>query len=137
MGRHTQLAVASLPPCSTLFELELLKQLENLDIKIHYNISLEELKIIKHFSKNKPFKIVELDKNVGAGIISNQLYLELANKIFEDSNTYTKLDTSPLDDSKEIIYDILMNLYEKNDISKKLFELLKPNFGNLGVASLL
>jgi hypothetical protein len=122
---------------STLFELELLKQLENLDIKIHYNISLEELKIIKHFSKNKPFKIVELDKNVGAGIISNQLYLELANKIFEDSNTYTKLDTSPLDDSKEIIYDILMNLYEKNDISKKLFELLKPNFGNLGVASLL
>jgi hypothetical protein len=35
---------------TTLFELELLKQLENLEVKISYNISLEELKIIKHFA---------------------------------------------------------------------------------------
>jgi hypothetical protein len=122
---------------TTLFELELLKQLENLEVKISYNISLEELKIIKHFAKFKPFKVVELDKNVGAGIISNQLYLELANTVFEDSSTYKRLESNPLDESKESIYDILMNLYQNNDISKKLFELLKPNFGSLGVASLL
>ena len=122
---------------SLLFELELLKQLEKIKINISYNISFEELKTLKHFSKFKPFKVVELDKNVGAGIISNELYVEFANKVFNDTTTYNKLEFNPLDESKELIYDMLIDLYEKNDISKKVFELLKPNFGQLGSASLL
>jgi hypothetical protein len=36
---------------SLLFELELLKQLEKIKINISYNISFEELKTLKHFSK--------------------------------------------------------------------------------------
>jgi len=91
----------------------------------------------RNFSKNKPFKVIQLDKNVGAGIISNDLYLELANEVFDDLNTYEKLEQDPLDNAKEEIYDILIGLYEKNFISKKLFELLKPNFGSLGVASII
>jgi hypothetical protein len=122
---------------SMLFELELLKSLEDLKLKVFFNISLKEFKILKHFVSHKPFKIIQLDKNVGAGIISNELYVELANKVFDDSNTYEKLDSNPLDEAKEKIYDLLLELYSKNDISKKLFELLKPNSGKLGNASLL
>jgi hypothetical protein len=122
---------------SMLFELELLKELENLKINISFNLSLEELKTLKHFSKNKPFKVIQLDKNVGAGIISNELYLELANEVFDDSITYENLEDDPLNNAKEEIYDILIGLYEKNFISKKLFELLKPNFGTIGVASII
>ena len=68
---------------SMLFELELLKSLENLKLKVFFNISLKEFKILKHFISCKPFKIIQLDKNVGAGIISNELYLELANRVFD------------------------------------------------------
>ena len=92
---------------------------------------MKEFKILKHFISCKPFKIIQLDKNVGAGIISNELYVELANRVFDDSNTYEKLDANPLDEAKEIIYDLLLELYSKNDMSKKLFDLLKPNFGKL------
>ena len=122
---------------SLLFELELFKELENINIQVSFNITLDELKILKHFTKNKPFKVIQLDKNVGAGIISNDLYLSLANQIFDDANTYEKLGINPLDEAKEIIYDMLLALYNNNDMSKKLFELLKPNYGKLGVASVL
>ena len=120
-----------------LFELELLKSLEDLKLKVFFNITLKEFKILKHFVSHKPFKIIQLDKNVGAGIISNELYVELANRVFDDSNTYEKLNSNPLDEAKEKIYDLLLELYSKNDISKKLFNLLKPNSGKLGSASLL
>ena len=46
--------------------------------------------------------------------------MDLANVIFEDSNTYEKIEINPGDEAKEIIQDILLELYTKNDKFKKL-----------------
>ena len=54
-----------------LFQLELFKQLNNIKFNFESNITQNELSLLKKFVKEKPFKIVELDKNVGSGIISN------------------------------------------------------------------
>ena len=55
------------------FQLELYKELNNIEFDFISNLSVDELSIIKKFKKENPFKIVELDKNVGSGIISTLL----------------------------------------------------------------
>ena len=55
---------------SIIFKLEILSQLGKLEYNNNYNLSRSEIKDMKVFLKDKPFKVVELDKNIGAGIIS-------------------------------------------------------------------
>ena len=59
------------------FELEFLKNLENLEFRIKNNISVNQYKSIIWYQEMKPFKVVELDKNVGSAIISIDLYNKL------------------------------------------------------------
>ena len=62
---------------SIFFQLELFKELNNLKFNIDSNLTRNELFILKNFLLKKPFKVVELDKNVGSGIISNDFYDKL------------------------------------------------------------
>jgi hypothetical protein len=79
------------------FQLELFKQLNNIRFNFISNLDIRELALLKKFVKEKPFKIVELDKNVGSGIISNELNEEITLNSLRDVNTYEQIFIDPLE----------------------------------------
>ncbi len=92
----------------------------------------EELSILKKFLKEKPFKIVELDKNVGSGLISNELYNDLTLKSLYDTNTYKEIFNDPLEDCINSVIIELNELYLARKISHRLHKSLKVS-GKLGI----
>ena len=76
--------------------MDLFKELDNLKTNNISNLNNYELNVLKKYVKQKPFKVVELDKNIGSSIISNELYEKLASDILEDVNTYTRIEENPL-----------------------------------------
>ena len=113
------------------FQLELFKELNNLKFKIDSNLTRNELSILKNFIKKKSFKIVELDKNVGSGIISNDFYDKLTMDSLNDENVYEKIYSDPLTESISQINKELELLFKSANISKKLYNSIKIN-GKLG-----
>lgn len=119
------------------FQIELLNQLSKLSLKKHSNISLNEFKSISKFQKEKPFKVVELDKNVGCALISNELYKNLAIEHLNDIGTYSRLDSDPLERTIRNVNNSLANLLDENHISNELYKLLKIEKAKLGNFRLL
>ena len=115
-----------------VFELELLKSLNDVKLKNSKNLLDSELKVLKEFTKLKPFKVVELDKNVGSAILSNELHENLILNILGDTLVYRELEYDPLECCLLNIKDTLFENFENKNISKKLFNsLINPN-GKLG-----
>jgi hypothetical protein len=52
--------------------------------------------ILFKFIKEKHFRVVEIDKGVGVGIINNNLYDSLCLDVFSNSANYIKIDHEPL-----------------------------------------
>jgi hypothetical protein len=118
------------------FLLELYNELKNVKITYYSNLRPGELTKIKIFLKAKPFRIVGLDKNVGTGIISNELYDELVYESLNDIETYEELESNPLDNCRNEIEIKLIDLFLKKKITNKLHDFLKncPNkLGNFGI----
>jgi len=118
------------------FLLELYNELKNVKINYYSNLKRGELTEIKNFLKAKPFKIVGLDKNVGTGIISNELYDELVYECLNDAETYEELESNPLSNCRNDIEIKLIDLFLRKKISNKLHDFLKncPNkLGNFGI----
>ena len=113
------------------FQLELFKELNNIKFNVESNLSRDELIILKKFLKEKPFKIVELDKNVGSGIISNELYDEITMNSLNDVNVYEKILIDPLEECINTVTKELNDLLKTKNISKKLFNSIKIK-GSLG-----
>jgi hypothetical protein len=63
------------------------KELSNLKLNKVNNLSKNELTVLKNFIKNKPFKVVDLDKNIGAGILDNNLCNNLILYFFIKKNS--------------------------------------------------
>jgi hypothetical protein len=110
------------------FHLELLKEMNNLEINHSFNLTKNHLKVISEFSQKKPFKIVELDKNIGSALISNELYERLVLKSLNDINVYSNFIENPLNNIKINIESELVESLNDSQISKKLFN----NLINLG-----
>ncbi len=52
---------------------------------------------MRDFIKNKPFKILQCDKNIGFLLISNEDFLKLAySHLFSSKYTYIQLSEDPL-----------------------------------------
>ena len=111
--------------------------MKNIPIKNRSNISFNEFKSISKFQKENPFKVVELDKNIGCAIISNQLYNDLAMEHLSDTTTYKRIDSNPLENAISNVNDSLSNLLENDHISGELFKLLKVDNARLGSFRLL
>jgi hypothetical protein len=58
-------------------------------------IFLNEVSCLLDFVKRKPFKVVELDKNVGVGIIDKRLYNKLCLEFLSNPDGYEKMDHDP------------------------------------------
>ena len=117
--------------------MDLFKELDNLKTNNISNLNNYELNVLKKFVKQKPFKVVELDKNIGSSIISNELYEKLASDILEDVNTYTRIEENPLPSVVNEIKNEVYRLFEQKHLSKKLFKQIKDVTGKLGSFRLL
>ena len=84
--------------------------------KLKTNITKDEYFVFTRFLKNKPFKLVECDKNIGTAIISHQLYKELCLKNL-DTPDFELISIDPLEEIKLKIRNNLENLFQNNDIS--------------------
>ena len=109
---------------SITFKLEILSRMSSIKYNTFSNLNFDELKILKTFTRDRPFKVVELDKNIGAGIISNQLYDNLVLEILDDNCVYTKFECDPLNECAESLSSLLISQHDANNISDKLFYLL-------------
>ena len=90
------------------------------------NISRDQFKTLSLFNKVKPFKIIDTDKNTGAALISNELYIELAQLHLGDCDTYEKLDIDPTVGTLNKIKNKLSDLLRSKNISNSLFNVLMP-----------
>jgi hypothetical protein len=68
-----------------------------------------------NFKKKIPFKVVELDKNIGCAIISNQLYngFTLWN-ILMTLLLYKRIDSNPLESAISNVNESLSNLLKQS-----------------------
>lgn len=114
------------------FQLDVLKELENLELEHHRNLTFNELLNLREFSIKKPFKVVELDKNIGAGIISNELYKKLALDLLNDKKVYLKIDIDPLSEIINRIENTLIELLNDKHLDSKLYFKLLPRNSKLG-----
>ena len=117
------------------FNLEFFKNISNFQYSYKRNLSNDEISFLFKFIKEKPFKIVELDKNVGVGIINNNLYDSLCLELLSNSDNYTKIFHDPLNESCNVINNILKRLYKNKCISLKLYNNIKIKNLNCKVGS--
>ena len=95
-------------------------------MKFHFKPNLNKLQIqcLFKFIKEKPFKILDTDKNVGSAIISNDLYDQLAFNHLNDKSIYSEIEVNPLQPTISKINFSLNQLVKNSHISIKLFDLL-------------
>ena len=96
-------------------------------IKIKPNISFTQLKYLIKFQKEKNFKIINCDKNVGNAMLSNELYRTSAIEFLEKDNTFSKLTENPLYTTVNFIREEINNLCLNGHISEKLGKYLTSN----------
>ena len=128
------------PLQSETLDLEFLIFKETLKLKFDTklnNISFDEFLQIKKFIKNKPFKIVQCDKNVGFGVISHSIYNELCFKHLNNPNNFLKLNDNPLESTQDLIKNKLLDLVSSKNLSKRLSTSLILKFSKLGSFNIL
>jgi hypothetical protein len=103
---------------------KLLKHISNCYFNINLNIKKDDLNFLKKFSIEKPFEIVQCDKNVGCAIISHRLHDNLALEHLSDVSTYLALQINPLEKTIILINNTLKTLYKNKNIDIKLYKKL-------------
>jgi hypothetical protein len=98
----------------------LLKNLIENKPALNTNISNSNLNNLKHFIKNKPFVILQCDKNVGTMLISHEDMIDLANQHLNDNKTYKKTSSNEFEILFNKINTILNQLHSKGDISNEM-----------------
>lgn len=119
------------------FRFNFYKNISTLQFNYQRNITQSEYSAMNKFLNTKPFIVAECDKNTGVSIISSSLYNELSNEMLNDTQTYSKLDFDPLDNTISTIDNILNALENSGDISKCIAKKLVVNKPKLGSFRLL
>ena len=102
------------------------------------NLNECQLKLLFDFIKEKPFIIVNSDKNVGFVILKKELYIKLGlEHLLNDNMFYKELNKNPLQDTINLINNELTNLNNHGHISDKLWKLLKLDKCKLGKFNVL
>jgi hypothetical protein len=84
------------------------------------NITKEEMEIINRFQKEKPFKVVACDKNVGFMLISNENHRNLAYDHLNNNETYRACNQNEFEQVVLKINDNIDNLILNKHINKQL-----------------
>jgi len=104
---------------------QLLNEYSN--IKIKPNITFTKLSYFMKFQKEKNFKIINCDKNVGNAILSNELYRSSVMEFLEKDITFSKITENPLYKTVNLIQTEINSLWENGHISTKLKRCLLSN----------
>ena len=92
------------------------------NIKIKPNINYTMLKDLFKFKKERSFKIINCDKNVGIAILSNELYSTSALEFLNSDITFNRLAEDPLYITVNFIKNETLNLCNLGHISNRLFK---------------
>jgi hypothetical protein len=122
---------------SLSFKFNFYKALCNLNIENNFNITHSEYFYMKKFKFEKPFKIIECDKNIGVCFIDTKLYNQFAIQQLNNKDIYLKLNRDPLKEVTCLIENKLKSLVDHRHISKKVFSKLINKNNKLGVFRLL
>ena len=117
------------------FRYKLFQNFKNLKYNIQLNLSESQIANLNSFSRLKPFKVVDLDKNVGSALISNSLYNSLGFYSLIGNDIYIELELNPLILTIDSINLKLNSLLENNNISKRLFNLISKDIGSSKLGS--
>ena len=109
------------------FKMEFLKNISNVTFDYNRNLTRDEVICLLNYIKQKPFKVVELDKNVGVGIINKKLYDSLCLEFLSNIDNYEKIENDPFENSCYLINEKLYDLFLCKNLSKKLYDKLKIN----------
>jgi hypothetical protein len=112
---------------------KLFKEYKNIEIKP--NIDVTQLNYLLKFQKEKPFKIINCDKNVGNALISNDLYDLEVHKYLSISDTFIKIHYDPLEETVNTINYEINGLYDQNHISDILRKKLLINLNECKLGS--
>jgi hypothetical protein len=104
---------------------EIIKNFDN--ININNNLSYHQYEALINYKKNKYFKVIDCDKNIGSAIISNQLYMESVFNYINADTAYRELDFDPLSETVNLINNKLEELCSNNHISTKMKKTLRIN----------
>jgi len=89
------------------------------------NFTSSQVKTLKDFLKNKPFKILACDKNIGNALIDKKYFLKLAFEFIKNDPSYSELKEDPLLRTTEKINFLLDKLFIEADISIDIRDALK------------
>ena len=119
------------------FKFNFYKTLKDIEFTSSINISSSEFFYLKKFKREKPFKVIECDKNVGTCLISNELYNNLADLHLCDRNVYQELNEDPLPETQNFIKNKIKQLNKDKHISSKIHKKLFNKNSKLGSFRLL
>ena len=119
------------------FKFNFYKSLKDLEFTKNINISSSEFYYLKKFKKEKPFKVIECDKNVGTCLINTELYNNFVNIHLSDRNIYQELGTDPLPVTLASIKMKIEQLKINKDLSKNICKNLLNKNSKLGSFRLL
>ena len=109
------------------FKFNIYKNLSDILLMNNMNLSNEELKYFKFYLHNKPFKVINCDKNVGLCIIKNDIYNDFVFSQLNDCNNYIRILSDPLESTISTIKIKLDKLLLNKDIHISLHKGLVPN----------
>jgi hypothetical protein len=98
----------------------------NTQINQDHNVSSSQLYFLKKFIINKPFKIIQCDKNIGTAIDSYELQNQLCINHLNDTKIYQELDYNPLNETIDKM-EKLKHLSLKKDLNISLNLLMTKN----------
>ncbi|CAF1020481.1 unnamed protein product [Brachionus calyciflorus] len=118
---------------SLMLRFNLLNELKYQKFDFYSNLSLKQFNVLVFFIKNKPFTIIDCDKNLGVAFISNDNNKNISLAHQNSSLTYKRLETNQLDSITNEINVCLNDLKNNKHISNQFYEkLLIKNKCNLG-----
>ena len=97
------------------------------------NLSEDNIYSLRKFHQEKPFIVLQCDKNIGSAIISHENYKTICEQLLSDNSTYIPIINDPLEDTNNLITSVLSDLYFNNHIIKKdIYNNLLPFGSKLG-----
>ena len=97
------------------FKFTFFEKLSQIRLENKLNLSLNELRAISLYKKEKPFVVAECDKNIGIAIVPNQIYNSLVISHLSNTSIYLPLLNDPLESTSLNIKESLeLLLFNKN-----------------------
>jgi len=109
------------------FKFDFYKSLTDLLKTSQSNLTNEEFKYFKQYIKEKPFKVIDCDKNVGLCLINGDIYNDFVLEQLNLTENYFPILSDPLETTSSFINKKIMDLYNSKDIHRCLFKKLLPS----------